>query len=644
MKMINNYYYYVLDIETGVANLRNECNYIPALTWLAYGIIAKYDCNGKKIKMLMFREWSELYKYLDIINKSQYTSLIYCHNLQFEGDFLIKNISKVKNFCANDSHKFISLTLNDFENVEFRCSYALSGMSLRDLGKTVGLKKLEDDYYSYKPCDKIDKKSIEYCERDCDIVALYISKMIIKYNQLEKIPFSKTGIVRRKLREYYSCYEKDCKWDYYPDKNVYGLLNDSFVGGIACSNPKFTGIELKKVHSYDISSSYPFCLLYENFPRVFKHTNLKDFNEIKKYKHYVIRAEFKNLKTKYDWGWLSVSKTKIEDGVVASVFNGKIMYISKCVLCLCDVDIDNINMTYNYDDFKIIDCCVSEEDEKLPQCYIKTIEYYADAKYNAKKEYKQNKTAENYEKMVNAKSDFNSIYGMCVQKIVNEDFDIDAFGIWKRSDCEYKQLKKHLKRNFAFGVYTTAYARRNLLTAIVHNCPDNFVYCDTDSIKFIGKNEFYDTNGVLNEYKNNDAIYGLGRFEYEGYYQNFKTYGAKKYIYRKKGKVEHVVAGIPKEYKIKFEDFKLYTYYDKCKLAHVYISDDYNYVKITENGYEDERYNNKIKININAINEFKEKYKIKTKGGVALYETGYFLKMEENDLNYIAKIYGRVIE
>ena len=87
---------------------------------------------------------------------------------------------------------------------------------------------------------------------------------------------------------------------------------------------------------------------------------------------------------------------------------------------------------------------------------------------------------------------------------------------------------KKLNRNFLYGIYITAYSRYDLLNNIVKNCPNTFVYCDTDSIKFIDTgNEFIDMNDYI--YENvRDLPYfnNFNRFDYEGYYTEFLTYGA----------------------------------------------------------------------------------------------------------------------
>lgn len=633
MIFYNNEVYYGLDIETGKANVDVDSFNIPACTWLAYGYFSKYDKHGKRLSTMYFRTWDMLKERLDFIQKfASHRVCVFVHNLSFEGDFLIKNIAPAKHFTANSNHNFIQLILEGYDKIEFRCSYMLSGMSLRDLGKTIGLDKLEDDYKSYLPYQKIPEKSKEYCQRDVDIVGKYIATVIKEYGRLTDIPLTKTGRVRKKMREYYDETEKDANWDLYPDENVYDLINDSFAGGITTTNPRYTGIVLKNVHSYDKRSSYPSVMLIEQYPSTMTHKHYNTISEYQEHKHFIIRVKLTNFRTKYDWGWFSTSKATIKDNAKACVWNGKILYCDEVEICINDVDLENLMNTYTWEKYEIIDGCYSDEHSKLPRCYIKTIEEYAKAKDQGKRQYKANPTQENYDKYMRAKGDFNSIYGMCVQKICPQEYKIDEYGIWEAVDKPYKKSKKHMHRNFLYGNYITAYARRSLIYGIIDNCEANFVYCDTDSIKFLGKNEFIDRTPELIEYQYNPYIFGLGKFEYEGTYDIFITYGAKKYYYEQGDHHEHVVAGLPKDVECTLDDFKCGTIFKDCKLAHVYINDAKNEVIATINGEGPQE----IKIAVEKVRAFKEKYHIKTNGGVALYPVSYELNMSDNDKELLA--------
>lgn len=121
---------------------------------------------------------------------------------------------------------------------------------------------------------------------------------------------------------------------------------------------------------------------------------------------------------------------------------------------------------------------------------------------------------------------------------------------------------------YPWGLWVTAYARRNLWTGII-KLGDDYVYSDTDSLKLLNfekhlsyfeefnqtivekMNDVCDHHGFKRELLHPETIKGvvktLGVWDYEGTYNRFKTLGAKRYIVEEDGKVEITVAGLPKK-------------------------------------------------------------------------------------------------
>ena len=159
-----------------------------------------------------------------------------------------------------------------------------------------------------------------------------------------------------------------------------------------------------------------------------------------------------------------------------------------------------------------------------------------------------------------SKAKLNSIYGMSVQSPVKQSIDYTDDQFITRSDDEHELLERSNKKAFlvyAWGIWTTAHARYQLEIAI-KKVGDRFVYCDTDSVKFI------DTGDVsfvsYNESRKRDSIknggvatdiqgnkYYLGLYEYEGTYNKFVTMGAKKYAFTdEQDKLSITIAGVSK--------------------------------------------------------------------------------------------------
>ena len=164
---------------------------------------------------------------------------------------------------------------------------------------------------------------------------------------------------------------------------------------------------------------------------------------------------------------------------------------------------------------------------------------------------------------------------------------------------------------YAWGIWVTAYARRNLWTGILA-VGEDYIYSDTDSIKclnysvhekyvtaynknVIRKLEFmckeldFDTKLLTPETIKGESK-PLGVWEFEGNYDKFKTLGAKRYLVKEGDKYSLTVAGLSKangmEYikevcrndENKIFDFfndKMYIPSDKTgKMTHTYIDNE----------------------------------------------------------------------
>lgn len=120
------------------------------------------------------------------------------------------------------------------------------------------------------------------------------------------------------------------------------------------------------------------------------------------------------------------------------------------------------------------------------------------------------------------------------------------------------QLAKANKRAFtvfAWGCWCTAWARYWLERAI-RLCGHKFVYCDTDSVKFIGNVDFTELNAEIQATSEKHGAYAddpqgvrhyLGVYEHDATYKRFIQLGAKRYAYEdENGKLHITIAGVSK--------------------------------------------------------------------------------------------------
>ena len=634
-----NTYFLVLDIETSKEMKYDEKleKQMPYKVWLSYGVCKLFDIKGKEIKKVRFREWDRLHKFLTYISNS-FRKKIMCfvHNLSFEFDFLIKNISKPKKFLCNSSHSVICATLEDF-NIEFRCTYQLSRLPLWKIGEMYNFPKLEDDYCNIYPYEDVPEKKWEYCERDCDILCPYILDEVKTYKMLAYLPYTSTGKVRKELKWKLSdCTDKE--WDLMPNEDCFNALNKTFRGAITMSNPRFTNKLIKsKVRSFDEKSKYPSIMLCKEFPYTIEKVLDFDNNTYKQYKFWIGKVRLTNIYSKFDWGVMSSNTCEYVDLFNADIFNGKIINCGLVEIFITNVDLELFKSVYHIEKIEFLEFYKCEKYGRLPEPFIELIKMFAEPKYILGKELKEivkiygensDEYREKNKEYMDSKAKLNGIYGMMVQKLTSPEYYIDENYIWHERENEYKCIKgKHLNRNFLFGIFITAYSRYDLVINIIHNCPYNFVYCDTDSIKYIdmGK-DFEDLNDDIPEYLQEfKYLKGFNKFEEEDFYTEFITYGAKKYAYIRNGEFGFTVAGLPKSTKINsFDEFKLDTIYKNCKLAKRYIYHNV-YTDIDEFTQE-------------ILQQFyEENGEIYDNGGIALFETDYHLNMTESDKDYIER-------
>lgn len=651
-------YFLTLDIETSTrfsaVKVGRETKNMPSLVWLAYGFCNLYRANGEKIKAFYFREWKELEKFLDFVSSKICGKKVYCfvHNLSFEFDFLIKNISKPIKILSNSTHSVIACTLDRFPFIEFRCTYQISGCSLKKVGELVNLPKLDSDYRTIYPWVSVTEEERAYCERDNDIVAEYVVKILERdFGPLKNIPYTKTGIVRKKFNELYTATGPH-SWDLMPPEDCYPAMLRAFQGAITISNPIFTGVRIKKINSFDETSAYPYAMLKEVYPMNIKRLENFSQTENKNHNFWIAKIRFNNISSKFPWCWLSISKMDDWDMETGTYFNGKLVSARYIERTITSVDFETIKKTYNFTDYQILEFYVCNEVNPIPTPYVLTLQHFATIKHDLKKQKKKMERVglsgtpeflEVCKKYGQAKSDFNAIYGMTVQKLTTPEYEINEVFEWVEKPTEYKRTNKHMHRNFLIGTFVTAYARQNLINAILTNCPYTFVYADTDSIKYIcpDKTKFIDTNEPLSsELRKIEAFADLGTFDWEGEYEDFITFGAKKYAYVKDGKTCSVVAGLPTHRIIEgkmvpmlesLDGFYLGRTFEDCKNGKRYISPNGSYTKEEEEDLGTD------------YTEGPTDQDILTGGGVALFPVSYQLSITRID-EQIIKNYRRNFE
>ena len=134
-------------------------------------------------------------------------------------------------------------------------------------------------------------------------------------------------------------------------------------------------------------------------------------------------------------------------------------------------------------------------------------------------------------------------------------------GEWVNEDKEQSEIledrNKHAFLAYQWGVWVTAWARYELEQGL-KIAGHNFVYCDTDSVKYIGDCDFTAYNSAKKRRSTETESYAtdkhgetfyMGLYESDGSYAEFATMGAKKYVYKETpdGETHCTIAGVNKK-------------------------------------------------------------------------------------------------
>ena len=521
--------------------------------------------------------------------------IMYVHNLPFEFQFIRCYFHF--NECMSKSQRQVMKVFFDQFGIEMRDSYVLSGMSLEKTAENLtwpehsSIRKLKGDL-DYKlirfPSTKITKAELDYCYNDVKIICCYIEEQIKMYDgDITKIPLTNTGRVRRHVRKHcFSIKETNKKTGKkYPtykklmnqltlEADEYGYLLDAFLGGYTHANAMYSTKLLKDVHSIDFTSSYPTVMMSEQYPMskgiFIDNLNITSYDDFVTYlsdnRLAVVMVEFTDLETKPEVpdDYLSDSRVYESKGKIIQN-NGRIHKAEWVQEILTNIDLDMVVKAYSFTSMKITSGWFYYKNY-LPREIIECVlEFYWDK--TTLKGIK-GKEAEYLLK----KGMLNSLYGMCVTDICKDEEKCTFENGWKtdKADVDKKIADYNKDPNrflsYAWGVFITAYARRNLFTGIMSMGKD-YVYCDTDSIKFLNMEkhkayiEDYNRNIIrkctecLNSHGLDPAMLApknqkgvekqIGIWDYEGRYDYFKTLGCKRYLTYKDGEFDLTCAGLP---------------------------------------------------------------------------------------------------
>ena len=513
------------------------------------------------------RTWKEFIKFIDRISLTLFLSkgrrlVVYCHNLAFEFQF-IKDFFNWTSVFAREKRKPMKAVTDC--GLEFRCSYFLSNMSLKAFCDSIpnvkyGKKDGDLDYSLIRtPSTVLTKKEQEYCFNDVAGLAECIEHKINEDGDITKIPLTSTGYVRREFRQAMQKNPNNRK-DFLKMKlslDEYNMCRREFRGGDTHCSVYYSAELLSDVHSYDITSSYIYCMFAMKYPmskfiKVIPRS-VEEFEEYISEYACLFDITFKNVRVKEVGAMPYIPASKCFNLGRNIADNGRIISADKLSMTLTDIDYRIIEKEYYFSSIEIGNMRIAKYDLLSPEFRTKLLEYF-----RLKSELKH---VDDYFYM-KSKNKLNSSFGMMVTDIVRPEISFeDNKWIEKVVDME-KQLKAYYNSRNSFlsyqhGIWTTSNARYRLRESIWGTGIDT-VYVDTDSNKHIGDHR--DTFRRLNDdvYKRieeldikpiikvNGEEFVCGIWEYEGRYDKFVSMGAKKYCWEKNDKLQITVSGLNK--------------------------------------------------------------------------------------------------
>lgn len=577
------------DVDTfeTVRKRGNKGRKIPAVTY--YNIPVAFDIetssfydDGEKVAIMyewtcaidgivfVGRTWSEYHQLYN--NIVQYFDLsdtrrliIYVHNLAHEFQFLRHHHEWSKVFALKNRTPVYAITS---DGVEYRCSYILSGYSLAVLGRNLLVYKVQKlvgdlDYSKIRHHKTpMSATELQYCINDVMVVSAYIQERIESDGDITKIPLTVTGYVRRHCRKKCLYVGKNVNWHYRNlmkrltiEPNEYELLQRAFQGGFTHASYNYSRKIVDNVTSYDECSAYPAVMIAEGYPmskgKLVKPSTRKDFERYLEKYCCLIEIELSGV-ISIRHSDHPISSSRCQNLIGAVIDNGRVVSADKLTTVITEVDYNIYRKFYDWDTMRIGRMYIYRR-AYLPTEFVDCILSLYEDKTTLKD------VAGSEAEYQHAKGMLNSAYGMCVMSPVRDAYDYDNdMSMWTVSKSNLaKSIDEYntAKNRFLFypwGVWVTAYARRNLFTAI-YAIDRDYIYSDTDSVKFKNLRRclpyFERYNKAITEKMRRACEYHsfdpqrtcpktikgkskpLGVWENDGTYTQFKTLGAKRYMY-----------------------------------------------------------------------------------------------------------------
>lgn len=514
---------YVADFETTKS--------IPTRVWL-------WCCVDEEENIVSGENIDSFFKY---IYKMKSGTIIYFHNLKFDGTFIIveahkRGYSIVKEFTKeeneisaliSDMGQYYTVTLSfktvenkkiKYKEIKIVDSLKKINSSVENIAKDfeVGTTKGECDHNKARPVGyHATPEELDYCATDCIIVMRALKKLFAEdaefYKRLTvgsaafhsyKKPYGKYG-----FRDTFPLLSYEC------DK----FIRSAYKGGRAYLNPKYKGT-VQPAYVYDINSMYPFIMV--NYPLPYGEPEYFEGEPTRDDCLFVVRLS---------------CDFELKEGCHPSIqlknqlgFN-PIEYVSSSDFKTPILTLTNIDLEVFFRNYEVFN-----------------IEWYGGYYFRSKKgmfddyifsNIKIKQESKGAKRQV-AKIKLNSLYGKFGTNPRRRSKEVYVEN--NTIKYRYSGYEEIESIYVAVAVFVTAYGRRYIQDA-ADKCGDDFIYCDTDSLHSAKPVE-----GIWIDSKE------LGAYKFEGYFPQSKFLRAKCYVeIDEDGNADFKVAGASDEVKQK---------------------------------------------------------------------------------------------
>lgn len=469
---------------------------------------------------------SEFRDFIEYLAERKGQFYIWVHNLPYDFVYISDCLKYKGKEFSKGAHKTIKYT---FKNIEFRCTYALSNLSLDDLAKKYNL-PTQKGHYDYTRImhyeTPLTEDDIKYITADVGVVYDYVKMFMEGYDNFSQVELTQTAKLRTLYRRYVRQYAsvnglRRRLREATATPEIYEDLREITYGAYTHANANFVSDTIRAINdvtilSADIFSDYPYQMLAHKYPYKFRKIR-EEKNSIEYYTtHYLYNENMASYATftfpeiivnEVDCPYLPSHKVEADE---IQKDNGKIVYAKNLKIKLSNIDYQIVRELYDYDESSVIvEDTHTASTDYLPLPMIMLIIDLYEQKTMLKGIPDKKREYENIKELINA------LFGMNLYDINKPDAHLEEDGTWSIEQPDLEKRLKRIKgmlnnrrygedvkdsneyRLYQWGCWITAFARQDLLSLNKKVTMRNVLYNDTDSIKFICYNK-EDRERILN--------------------------------------------------------------------------------------------------------------------------------------------------